>query len=102
MSKNVTPAVKTAAKSMKVAKPNPSANLIGKSMTSTDPISVNYRKGKTNIIACHEIVITGANATGRRLTVDFKDSAGTVLMTRRVYKEHVEEMAWKFNVDLDA
>ncbi len=102
MSKSVTPAVKTAAKTMKVAKPNPSANLIGKSMKSPDAIKVNYRQGKANVIACHEIVITAANATGRRLTVDFKDETGKVMMTRRVYKEHVEEMAYKFNVDLDA
>jgi hypothetical protein len=83
----------------KTVKPNPSAALIGMKLNSASEITVNFRQGKGNVISCNEIECTGANATGRRLTVTFK-SAGKELMTRRVYKEHFEKMADKFGVDL--
>ena len=89
--------VQTGAKKMKV---NPSANLVGKVLTSQDAIKVNYRQGKQNIITCNQIECTGVNGAGRRLTLVFKDAQGNELMTRRVYKEHFEKMADKFGVDL--
>jgi hypothetical protein len=89
--------VQTGAKKMKV---NPAHNLIGKSITSMDAKTVNYRQGKGNVITCNTIECTAANAAGRRLTLVFKDAQGKELMTRRVYKEHFERMADKFGVDL--
>jgi hypothetical protein len=89
--------VQTGAKKMKV---NPAQSLIGKSITSADAKTVNYRQGKGNVITCNTIECTAANAAGRRLTLVFKDAQGKELMTRRVYKEHFERMADKFGVDL--
>lgn len=89
--------VQTGAKKMKV---NPAQSLIGKSITSMDAKTVNYRQGKGNVITCNAIECTAANAAGRRLTLVFKDAQGKELMTRRVYKEHFERMADKFGVDL--
>ena len=85
-----------AAKTIKV---NPSQSLIGLKMMSTDPISVNYRDGKSNIVSCNEIEIVSANATGRRLSCIFRKD-GVQVLERKVYKEHVERMASKFNFDL--
>lgn len=84
----------------KKIKLNPSANLIGKKLHSADSISVNFRKGKTNVVLCNEIECTAANPAGRRLTLVFRDAAGKEIMTRRCFKEHFEKMAEKFNVTL--
>lgn len=93
-----TPTTKTASKSMK---PNPSQELIGLELVSSKGMSlVNFRKGKSNMVECAKVKITEANATGRRLTVEFFDDKGISLMTRRVYKEHVEKIAKTFGVDL--
>lgn len=77
----------------KPAKVNPSASYIGFVIASDLPITVNYRQGKKNIVECNSIICTGANATGRRLDVSFKDVKGKVIMERRVYKEFFEKMA---------
>ena len=82
----------------KVVKPNPSATLIGMKLTSADAKSVNFRQGKGNVVACNTVEVTGANATGRRLEVVFKDDTGKEIMKRRVYKEHFEKMADIFGV----
>ena len=82
----------------KTVKTNPSAHLIGKKLTSSDAaVKVNYRKGKTNVVACHEIEVTECNVTGRRLTCVFKDAAGKVVMTRKVYKEWFDAMEDQFS-----
>jgi hypothetical protein len=52
------------------------------------------------MVECAKVKISEANATGRRLTVEFFDDKGASLMTRRVYKEHVEKIAKTFGVDL--
>jgi hypothetical protein len=85
---------------MKTIKVNPSQEFIGMKLTSKKPIAVNYRKGKKNIIECSEIECTAANATGRRLTLTFRDDKGAELGTRRVYLEHFERMGDKFGVDV--
>ena len=87
--------VKVATKTVatKVSKPNPSASLIGMKLTS-----VNFRQGKGNVVACHQIEVITANPTGRRLTVSFKDVTGKEIMNRRIYKEHFEKMADVFGV----
>jgi len=92
--------VKTATKTVatKVAKPNPSASLIGMKLSSVDAKSVNFRQGKGNVVECNTIEVTGANATGRRLNVIFKDSTGKEIMNRRIFKEHFEKMADIFGV----
>ena len=92
--------VKTATKTVatKVAKPNPSATLIGMKLTSVDAKSVNFRQGKGNVVECNTIEVTGANATGRRLNVIFKDASGKEIMNRRIFKEHFEKMADVFGV----
>jgi len=94
--------IQTAAKTVatKKVKVNPSAVLIGMKLNAptADPIKVNYRDGKTNVVVCNQIEVTEANATGRRLTCIFRDAAGKELMNRRVYKEHFEKMADKFGV----
>lgn len=92
--------VKTATKTVaaKVSKPNPSAALIGMKLTSADAKTVNFRQGKGNVVECNTIEVTGANATGRRLNVIFKDATGKEIMNRRVYKEHFEKMADIFGV----
>lgn len=92
--------VKVATKTVaaKVAKPNPSASLIGMKLTSADAKSVNFRQGKGNVVECNTIEVTGANATGRRLNVIFKDATGKEIMNRRIYKEHFEKMADIFGV----
>ena len=92
--------VKVATKTVatKVAKPNPSASLIGMKLTSVDAKTVNFRQGKGNVVECNTIEVTGANATGRRLNVIFKDATGKEIMNRRVYKEHFEKMADIFGV----
>jgi len=92
--------VKTATKTVatKVAKPNPSASLIGMKLTSVDAKSVNFRQGKGNVVECNTIEVTGANATGRRLNVIFKDATGKEIMNRRIFKEHFEKMADVFGV----
>jgi hypothetical protein len=82
----------------KVAKPNPSASLIGMKLTSVDAKSVNFRQGKGNVVECNTIEVTGANATGRRLNVIFKDATGKEIMNRRIFKEHFEKMADIFGV----
>ena len=89
--------VQTGAKKMKV---NPAHNLIGKLITSPTAKTVNYRQGKGNVVTCNQIECTAANAAGRRLTLVFKDDQGKEIMTRKVYKEHFERMADKFDVDL--
>jgi hypothetical protein len=81
-------------------KVNPAQYLIGKSITSPIAKTVNYRKGKINVVTCSHIECTAANAAGRRLTLVFKDHQGNEIMTRKVYKEHFERMATKFDVDL--
>lgn len=86
--------VQTGAKKMKV---NPAQNLIGKLITSTAATTVNYRKGKGNVVTCSQIECVAANAAGRRLTLVFKDDQGKEIMTRKVYKEHFERMTDKFN-----
>jgi hypothetical protein len=92
--------VKVATKTVatKVAKPNPSASLIGMKLSSVDAKSVNFRQGKGNVVECNTIEVTGANATGRRLNVIFKDATGKEIMNRRIYKEHFEKMADVFGV----
>ena len=92
--------VKTATKTVatKVAKPNPSASLIGMKLTSVDAKSVNFRQGKGNVVECNAIEVTGANATGRRLNVIFIDATGKEIMNRRIFKEHFEKMADIFGV----
>lgn len=90
----------TAAKTVKTAKANPSAALIGIKLTSDASLAVNYRKGKLNTVLCNEIEVKAANNTGRRLTLVFRDAAGTVISERRVYKEWFEKMADKFGVDI--
>jgi hypothetical protein len=92
--------VKTATKTVatKVAKPNPSATLIGMKLSSVDAKSVNFRQGKGNVVECNTIEVTGANATGRRLNVIFKDATGKEIMNRRIFKEHFEKMADIFGV----
>ncbi len=92
--------VKVATKTVatKVSKPNPSASLIGMKLTSVDSKSVNFRQGKGNVVACHQIEVITANPTGRRLTVSFKDVSGKEIMNRRIYKEHFEKMADIFGV----
>jgi hypothetical protein len=87
----------TASKKMKA---NPSANLVGVMLKSKDAIKVNYRRGKQNCITCNQIECIKVNDAGRRLTLVFKDFQGIELMTRRVYKEHFEKMADKFQVDI--
>ena len=87
---------------MKTIKVNPSQEFIGMKLTSKKPIVVNYRKGKKNVIECAEIECINANATGRRLTLTFRDSKGVELGTRRVYLEHFEKMGDKFDIDIYA
>jgi hypothetical protein len=90
--------IKTQPQPTKTVKTNPSAHLIGKKLTSSDAaVKVNYRKGKTNVVACHEIEVTECNVTGRRLTCVFKDAAGAVVMTRKVYKEWFDAMEDQFS-----
>lgn len=85
---------KVSAKQVKVQKTNPSADLINKTITSQNgPKEVNFRKGKKNVVTCSKVTVKEANLTGRRLTVDFLDEKGKVLMTRRIYKEHLEKIA---------
>jgi hypothetical protein len=93
-------AVKTATKTVaaKKVKVNPAAAIIGMKLTSPDPKTVNFRQGKGNVVACNTIEVTGANATGRRLEIVFKDDTGKEIMKRRVYKEHFEKMADLFGV----
>jgi hypothetical protein len=79
---------------------NNSEELIGIKLTSDSPITVNYRKGKQNVIICTDVEVVDANCTGRRLTCIFK-SGKEVLGTRRIYKEHFARMADKFGVDVD-
>ena len=79
---------------------NPSQEFIGMKLVSDKPVEVNFRKGKKNIIICSEIECTAANATGRRLTLTFKDNKGTDLGTRRVYFEHFEKMGDRFGIDI--
>ena len=92
--------IQTATKTVatKTAKANPSAALIGMKLNSTDPKTVNFRQGKGNVVECNSIEVITANATGRRLTLSFKDAQGKEIMTRRVYKEHFEKMADIFGV----
>ena len=90
--------IKTQPQPAKTVKSNPSAHLIGKKLTSSNAsVKVNYRKGKTNVVACHEIEVTECNVTGRRLTCVFKDAAGAVVMTRKVYKEWFDAMEDQFS-----
>lgn len=77
---------------------NPSQALIGIKLTSVDAKSVNFRQGKANVVECNTVEVIAANATGRRLTVSFKDSAGKEIMNRRIFKEHFEKMADVFGV----
>jgi hypothetical protein len=67
-------------------------------LTSVDAKSVNFRQGKGNVVECNTIEVTGANATGRRLNVIFKDATGKEIMNRRIFKEHFEKMADIFGV----
>lgn len=77
----------------KVAKTNPSQSYIGMEVkSSAGAKTVNFRQGKTNIQSASSIKITGANATGRRLTVEFYDEKGNVVNTRKVYKEWVDRI----------
>jgi hypothetical protein len=84
----------------KAVKVNPSQSYIGFGITGPDEKTVNYRQGKKNVVTCKSIVCTGANATGRRLTVTFHDAQGAVVLERRVYKEYFEKMAQIFGVEL--
>ena len=93
---NQVPSKPIAAKTMKV---NPSATLIGMKLESSSPVSVNVRKGKTNVVTCNQIEVKAANNTGRRLTLTFSLN-GTQVSERRVYKEWFEKMADQFGVDL--
>jgi hypothetical protein len=92
--------IQTATKTVanKTTKANPSAALIGMKLTSTDVKTVNFRQGKGNVVECSAIEVIEANATGRRLTLSFKDAQGKEIMKRRVYKEHFEKMADIFGV----
>ena len=92
--------VKTGSKTVatKKVKTNPSAALIGMKLNSADAKTVNFRQGKSNVVTCNTVEVLGANATGRRLEVSFKDASGKELMKRRVYKEHFEKMADIFGV----
>lgn len=94
--------VKVATKTVatKVSKTNPSASLIGMKLTSEKSKLVNYRQGKGNVVACHQIEVITANSTGRRLTVSFKNDSGKEIMNRRIYKEHFEKMADVFGVSI--
>lgn len=83
----------------KTMKTNPSASLIGMKLTAQDVKSVNFRKGKGNVVSCNEIEVTAANDAGRRLTLVFKNN-GQEVLTRRVYKEHFEKMADTFGIVL--
>jgi len=87
--------VKTGSKTVatKTVKTNPSAALIGMKLNSADAKTVNFRQGKGNVVTCNTVEVIGANATGRRLEVSFKDATGKEVMKRRVYKEHFEKMA---------
>jgi hypothetical protein len=85
---------------MKTIKMNPSQEFIGMKLLSDKPVEVNFRKGKKNIIICNEIECTNANATGRRLTLTFRDAKGSELGTRRVYFEHFEKMGDRFGIDI--
>jgi hypothetical protein len=58
--------------------------------TSATEIPFNYRKGKKNTVHCYGFKIYDANATGRRLSLQFIDKAGNVIDSRRVYKEWVD------------
>ena len=77
------------------AKPNPSASYIGFTFSSTTPHTVNYRQGKKNIVECTAVKCTGANATGRRLNVEYTAVDGKPFV-RRVYKEYFEKAAQVF------
>ena len=77
-------------------KQNPSAMYIGFSMSSTKPVTVNFRKGVQDQVECYSVKCLNANATGRRLTLTFHDSEGNEILSRRVYKEFFEKMAEKF------
>jgi hypothetical protein len=83
----------------KTLKANPSASLIGMKLTADAVKTVNFRKGKGNVISCNEIEVTAANDAGRRLTLVFKNNGQDVL-TRRVYKEHFEKMAEVFGIQI--
>jgi hypothetical protein len=86
-------AVQTATKSMPA---NTSQAVIGSKLTANSLVTVNYRQGKSNTVACAEVECIDMNATGRRLTLIFRDEAGNEIMKRRVYKEHFEVMERKF------
>jgi len=90
--------IQTAAKTVaaKKVKVNPSANLIGMKLETTNEVTVNYRQGKNNVVTCNSIEVVEANPTGRRLTCIFRDAKGMEIMKRRVYKEHFEKMTDKF------
>ena len=92
--KKQTTTVQTAQKTMPA---NPSANLIGAKLTANSAVTVNYRQGKSNTVSCFEVECIEANATGRRLTLIFRDEAGQEIMKRRVYKEHYEKMEKQFS-----
>ena len=85
---------------MKKMQVNPSQEFIGMKLVSDKPVEVNFRKGKKNVIICSEIECTKANATGRRLTLTFRDLKGAELGTRRVYFEHFEKMGDRFGIDI--
>lgn len=77
----------------KVAKTNPSQSYIGMEVTSkAGTKNVNYRQGKGNVVSAAKIKITNANATGRRLEVEFYDDSGVMVASRRVYKEWVDRI----------
>ena len=88
--------MKPATAKVKAVKVNPSASYIGLKISHDTSMSLNYRKGKNNVILCNQVEVTGANATGRRLTCIFRDAAGKEIDTRRVYKEWFEKMAEQF------
>lgn len=83
---------------------NPSAHLTGKKVMGTGAaIKLNYRKGQDFAVEAVGFNIIEPNITGRKLKVEFIDTAGNVIswldphqgrMTSRfVAKEWVEKMA---------
>lgn len=66
--------------------------------TSKKEIPFNYRKGKKNTVNCYGFRIYDANATGRRLSLQFLDKDGNVLDSRRVYKEWVDPVLDEYNL----
>lgn len=79
---------------------NPGLEYIGLEMSSSVAIPISLRQGKQNVIHVTGVKVSAVNATGRRLHCTFELN-GKDVMTRRVYREHVDRMIDKFE-DADA